>query len=93
MHSIEFAAVLPVVLSECETWFLNLREKHNTWGFGNKVVGRILGPSRDEMTGGWKRLHNEELHKMYCPPSIITMVKSRRLNWAGHVANKKGSSR
>jgi hypothetical protein len=49
-------------------------------------VLRIFGPKRDEVTGGWRKLHNEELHKLYSSPSIIRMIKSRRMRWAGHVA-------
>jgi hypothetical protein len=45
-----------------------------------------LGPKRDEMAGGWRKLHNEELHDLYCSPSIIRIIKSRRMRWAGHVA-------
>jgi hypothetical protein len=51
---------------------------------------RIFGPKRDEVTGDWRKLHNEELHNLYCSPSIIIMIKSRRLRWAGHVARMGG---
>jgi hypothetical protein len=47
---------------------------------------RIFGPKRDEVTGDWSKLHNEELHNLYSSPSIIRMIKSRRMRWAGHVA-------
>jgi hypothetical protein len=50
------------------------------------VLRRIFGPKRDEVTGGWRRLHNEELHNLYSSPSINRMVKSRRMGWAEHVA-------
>jgi hypothetical protein len=53
--------------------------------FKNRVLGRILGPSGDEVTGGWRKLHNEELHSLYSSPNI-RMVKSRRMRWVGHVA-------
>jgi hypothetical protein len=46
----------------------------------------LFGPKRDEVTEGWRKLHNEELHSLYSPPSIIRMIKSRRMRWAGHVA-------
>jgi hypothetical protein len=46
----------------------------------------IFGPKRDEVTGGWRKLHNEELHGLYCSPSIVTVIKARRMRWAGHVA-------
>jgi hypothetical protein len=54
--------------------------------FENRVLGRIFGPKRDEVTGGWRKLHNEELHNVYSSPSIIRMIKSRRMGWAGHIA-------
>jgi hypothetical protein len=47
---------------------------------------RIFGPKRDEMTGGFRKLHNEELHNLYSSPSIIRMIKIRRMKWTGHVA-------
>jgi hypothetical protein len=50
------------------------------------VLRRIFGPNRDEMMGGWRKLHNEDLHNLYCSPSIIRIVKSRRMIWVGHVA-------
>jgi hypothetical protein len=53
--------------------------------FENRVL-RIFGPKRDEVTGGWRKLHNEELHNLYPSPSIIRMIKSRRIRWTGHVA-------
>jgi hypothetical protein len=58
--------------------------------FENSVLRRIFGPKRDEVTGGWRNLHNEELHILYSSPSIIRMIKSRRIRWAGHVARKEG---
>jgi hypothetical protein len=54
--------------------------------FENRVLRRIFGLKRDEITGGWRKLHNEELHRLYSTPSIIRMIKSRRMRWAGHVA-------
>jgi hypothetical protein len=54
--------------------------------FENRMLRRIFGPKRDEVTGGWRKLHNEELHNMYSPPSIIRMITSRRMRWAEHVA-------
>jgi hypothetical protein len=53
--------ILPVVLYGCETWSLTLREEHRLRVFGNRVLRRIFGPMRDEVTGGWRKLHNEEL--------------------------------
>jgi transcription termination factor 2 len=52
----------------------------------NRVLRRIFGPKRDGVTGGWRKLHNEELHNLYSLPSIIRIIKSRRMRWAGHVA-------
>jgi hypothetical protein len=54
--------------------------------FENKVIRRIFGPKRDEVTGEWRKLHNEELHNLYSSPNIIRQIKSRRKRWAGHVA-------
>jgi hypothetical protein len=54
--------------------------------FENRVLRRIFGPKRDEVTGDWRKLHNEELHSLYSSPNIIRMIKSRRMRWAGHVA-------
>jgi hypothetical protein len=54
--------------------------------FENKVLKRIFGPKRDEVTGRWRKLHNEELRDLYPSPSIIRIMKSRRMRWAGHVA-------
>jgi hypothetical protein len=67
-----------VVLYGCEIWSLTLREE--------QVLRIIFGPKRDEVTGSWRELHNEELHNLYSSPSIIRMIKSRRMRWAGHVA-------
>jgi hypothetical protein len=52
----------------------------------NRVPRRIYGPKRDEVTGDWRKLHNEKLHNLYSSPIIIRMIKSRRMKWAGHVA-------
>jgi hypothetical protein len=54
--------------------------------FENRVLRRIFGPKRDEVTGEWRKLHNEELHNLYSFPDIISQIKSRRMRWAGHVA-------
>jgi hypothetical protein len=75
-----------VVLYGCETWSLALREEYKLWVFENRVLRRIFGPKRDGVTGGWRKLHNEELHNLYSSPSIIIIIKSRRMTWAGHVA-------
>jgi hypothetical protein len=78
--------ILPVVLYGCETWSLTLRQEHRLRVFENRVLRRIFGPNRDEVTGEWRKLHNEEIHNLYSSPDIIRQVRSRRMRWAGHVA-------
>jgi hypothetical protein len=75
--------ILPVVLYGCEYWSLTLRELRV---FENRVLRRIFGSKRDEVTGEWRKLHIEELHNLYSSPDIIRQVKSRRMRWEGHVA-------
>jgi hypothetical protein len=70
----------------CETWSLTLREEQRLRVFENKVLRMIFGPKRDEASGGWRKLHSEELHDMYSSPIIIKIMKSRRMRWTGHVA-------
>jgi hypothetical protein len=77
--------ILPVVLYGCETWSLALREEHRLRVFENRVLRRIFGPKRDDVTGECMKLHNEELHDLYSSPDIIRQIKSRRMRWAGHV--------
>jgi len=62
-----------------------LREERKLRVFENMVLRRIFGPRRDEVTGEWKRLHNEELNDLYSSPNIVRVIKSRRMRWAGHV--------
>jgi hypothetical protein len=81
----QFDIILPVVLYVYETLSLTLREDHRLRVFENRVLRRIFGPKRDEVTGGWRKLHNEEFRDLYLSPSIIRMMKSRRMRWAGHV--------
>jgi hypothetical protein len=69
------------------TWSLTLREEHRLRAFENRVLRRIFGPKRDEMIGGWRKLHNEELHNLCCAPSIIRMIKSKIMR--GNVARKE----
>ncbi|KAJ4435447.1 hypothetical protein ANN_18062 [Periplaneta americana] len=76
----------------CETWNLTLREEHRLRMFENKVLRKIFGAKRDEVTGEWRKLYNTELHALYSSPDIIGNAISRRLRWAGHVA-RMGESR
>jgi hypothetical protein len=78
--------ILPVVFYGCETWSLTLREEYRLRVFENRVLRRIFGPKRDEVTEERRKLHNEELHNLYSSPDIIRQVKSRRMMRAGHVA-------
>ena len=78
--------ILPVVLYGCETWSLTLREERKLKVFENMVLRSIFGPRRDEVTGEWRRLHNEELNDLYSSPNIVRVIESRRMRWAGHVA-------
>jgi hypothetical protein len=71
--------ILSVVLYGCETWSLTVREEHNLRVFENRVLRRIFGPKRDRVMGGWRKLHNEELHNLYSSPSIIRIIKSRTM--------------
>jgi hypothetical protein len=65
---------------------LTLREEHRLRVFENRVLRGIFGLKRDEVTGGWRKLHSKELQDLYSLPSIILIIKSRRMRWAGHVA-------
>ena len=70
--------ILPVVLYGCETWSLRLREEHRLRVFENRVLRRIFGPRRDEVTGEWRKLHNE-LNDLYSSPNTVRVIKSRRM--------------
>jgi hypothetical protein len=78
--------ILPVVLYGCETLSLMLRKEHRLRVFENRVLWRIFGPKRDEVTGGWRKLLNEELHGLYSSSSIVRAIKTRRVRLVGHVA-------
>ena len=78
--------ILSVVLYGCETWSLTLREERRLRVFENRVLRKVFGPKRDEVTGEWRKLHNEELNNLYSLPNIVRVVKPRRMRWAGHVA-------
>jgi len=78
--------ILLVVLYGCETWSLILREERKLRVFENTVLRRIFTPRRDDVTGEWGRLHNEELNELFSSPNTVWVIKSRRMRWAGHVA-------
>ena len=67
-------------------WSLTAREERKLRVFDNMVLRRTFGPRRDEVTGEWRRLHNEELNGLYSSPNIVRVIKSRRMRWDGHVA-------
>jgi hypothetical protein len=77
--------IMYVVLYGCETLSLTLREEHRLRVFENRVLRKIFGPKMGEVTGGWRKLHNEELHGLYSSLSIFRVIKSRRMRWAWHV--------
>jgi hypothetical protein len=81
--------ILHVVLYGCETLSLILKEEHRLRVFENKVLRRIFGQKRDEVTGGWRKLHYEEFRDSHSSLSIIRMIKTRRIRWAGHVARMR----
>ena len=78
-----------VVLYGCETWSLTLREERRLRVFENRVLRRIFGPTRIEITEEWRKLHSEELNDLYSSPNIVRVIKSRRMSWAGHVARMR----
>jgi hypothetical protein len=90
MHRGNFIFTLPfskmLELKTYETIILPIREEHTLRVSENRVLRGIFGPKREEVAGGWRRLHNEELHNLYASPDIVRVIKSRGMRWAGHVA-------
>jgi hypothetical protein len=75
-----------VVLYGCETWSQTLREKPRLRVFENRVSRRKFGSKKDEVTGNWRKHHNEELHYLYCSPTTLRVIELRWIRWAGHAA-------
>jgi hypothetical protein len=78
--------ISPVVLYGYKTWSLTVGEEHRLRVFENRVLRRIFELKWDEVTGEWRKMHNQELRGLYSSPSIIRMIKSSRIRWMGHVA-------
>jgi len=83
MINIYRTIILPVFLYGCETCSLTLREERRLRVFDNRVLRRVFGCKRDEVTEEWRKLHNEELRDLYSLPNIVRVVKSRRMRWVG----------
>jgi hypothetical protein len=71
----------------CEIWPLTAREEQKVRVFENRKFRRIFGPKRDQVTGEWRKLHNEKVHNLYSSPNIIRIIKSRRIKRMGHVSH------
>jgi len=77
--------ILPDVLYGCETWSLTLREESRLRMFENRVLRRIFGPKRDEVTGKWSKLYNDKINDLHSSPNTLRVIKSRRMRWTGHI--------
>jgi hypothetical protein len=75
--------ILSVVLYGCETWSLTLREERRLRVFENRVLRRIFGPKRDEVTGEWRKLNKEDFNDLYSSPNIVRVIKSRKNEMGG----------
>ena len=71
----------------CETLSFTLREERRLREFDNRVLKRMFGPKRDEVTGEWRKLHNEEINDLYFSRNIVRVIKSRKMRWLGHLAS------
>ena len=78
--------ILPVVLYGCKTWSLTFRDDRRVRVFEKRVLRRMFGHKKDELTGEWRNIHEEELNYMYCSAIIFRVIKLRKMRWAGHVA-------
>jgi hypothetical protein len=78
--------MLPFVLYGCEIWSLTLWKEHRLRILDNRVLMRVCVPKSYEVAGNVRELHSTEVHNLYCSPSIVTVIESRRIRWAGHVA-------
>jgi hypothetical protein len=78
--------ILPVILYGCETWLLTLRENYRLRVLEKRVLRKLFGPKRDEVTGKWRKLHNEEFNDLYSSSNITWLMKLKRMKWAGDVA-------
>ena len=85
--------ILPVVLFGCETWSLTVGDERRLMVFQNRVLRRVFGSKRDEVTGEWRKLHNEEFSDLYSLPNIVRVVKSRRMRWGGACGGCGGGER
>ena len=86
VKDLRLGRTLMMMIYICETWSLTLREEQRSRVFENKVLRKIFGAKRGEITGEWRKLHNSEIHAMYSARKLIRNLKSRRLRWAGYVA-------
>jgi hypothetical protein len=73
----------------CKTWSLTLKEEHRLRASEKRELKRVFRSKRDEVTGGWRKLHNEELHNLYSSPYIIKVIISRKMRWAGHIVRMR----
>jgi len=81
--------ILPFDFYGCETWSLTLREKRRLRMFENRVLRKVFRSERDDVTGEWRKLQNEELDDLYSSPNIVRVIKSKRKRWAEHIARMR----